>query len=239
MQINPYFYFMIHDSAPFNFNNILLRTHPFQKLLLSFVLAGIAYYFVKDTHLNRLLHLMVAWDVFAFSMLVTSWIVVFTRSPQQIRLIAEEEDGSLLYFYVIVLGATFASMITVLMLMVSGDTAGAPKEIYLPVAIIGMMLSWVMVHTNFTFHYARIYYSKDSKDPSKIEGGLHFPEEDCPDYLDFAYYSFVIGMTFQVSDVETRSRRFRRITLLHSLLSFSLNTFVIALTINLIASLKV
>ena len=230
---------MIHDSAPFNFNNILLRTHPFQKLLLSFVLAGIAYYFVKDTHLNRLLHLMVAWDVFAFSMLVTSWIVVFTRSPQQIRLIAEEEDGSLLYFYVIVLGATFASMITVLMLMVSGDTAGAPKEIYLPVAIIGMMLSWVMVHTNFTFHYARIYYSKQNNNPNQIEGGLHFPEEDCPDYLDFAYYAFVIGMTFQVSDVETRTRRFRRITLLHSLLSFSLNTFVIALTINLIASLKV
>ena len=233
-----YFHIMIQDSAPINFNNIFLRIHPFQKLILSFVLAGIAYYFVKDTHLNRLLHIMVAWDVFAFSMLVTSWIVVFTRSPQQIRLVAKEEDGSLLYFYVIVLVATFASMVTVLLLMASGDTAGAPKSIYLPVAILGMILSWVMVHTNFTFHYARIYYGNIGDDPNQIEGGLHFPEEDCPDYLDFAYYAFVIGMTFQVSDVETRSRKFRRITLLHSLLSFSLNTFVIALTINLIASLK-
>jgi uncharacterized membrane protein len=229
---------MIHDSAPFNFKNIFLRFHPFQKLLLSFALAGIAYYFVKDTHLNRLLHVMVAWDVFAFSMLVTSWIVIFTRSPKEIRRVAEEEDGSLLYFYLIVFFATLASMITVLLLMASNDSVGVPKEVYLPVAIGGVILSWVMVHTTFTFHYARIYYGKDSKDPKKIEGGLCFPEEDCPDYLDFAYYAFVIGMTFQVSDVETRSRRFRRITLLHSLLSFSLNTFVIALTINLIASLK-
>ena len=61
-----YFHIMIQDSAPINFNNIFLRIHPFQKLILSFILAGIAYYFVKDTHLNRLLHIMVAWDVCFF-----------------------------------------------------------------------------------------------------------------------------------------------------------------------------
>ena len=181
---------------------------------------------------------MVSWDVFSFTMLATSWIVICTRSPQQIRLIAKEEDGSLLYFYVIVLVATFASMVTVLLLMVSGDSAGVPKSVYLPVGIGGMILSWVMVHTTFAFHYARIFYSNEDDGTDNMEGGLHFPYEDYPDYLDFAYYSFVIGMTFQVSDVETRSRKFRRITLLHSLLSFGLNTFVIALTINLIASLK-
>ncbi len=229
---------MIRSSAPINFNNIFLRTHPFLRLLISISLAVIAYFIVRNTHLNKLLHVMVSWDVFSFSMLVTSWIVIFTRSPQQIRLIAKEEDGSLLYFYVIVLIATFASMVTVLLLMVSSDSAGVPKAVYLPVGIGGMMLSWVMVHTTFAFHYARIFYSNEDDGTDKIEGGLHFPDEDYPDYLDFAYYSFVIGMTFQVSDVETRSRKFRRITLLHSLLSFGLNTFVIALTINLIASLK-
>jgi len=181
---------------------------------------------------------MILWDVFALSMVSTSWGVIFTRTPQQIRRVAKQEDGSLLYVYVLVLTASFASMLTVMLLMMANDTAGIPKLVYLPVVIAGLMLSWVMVHTTFTFHYARLYYSNDEIDESKHAAGLAFPEEECPDYLDFAYYAFVIGMTFQVSDVETRTRLFRRITLMHSVISFGLNTFVVALTINLIASLK-
>lgn len=67
--------------------------------------------------------------------------------------------------------------------------------------------------------------------------GLNFPQEKQPDYIDFAYFSFVIGMTFQVSDVQINSRIIRRTALAHGLLSFALNTFVVALTINLIAGL--
>ncbi len=212
--------------------------HPMLRLVISISLAAITYLFIKNTHLNKLLHAMAAWDVFAFSMLLTSWVVIFTRSPQQIRHIAKVEDGSLLYFYLIILIASFASMVTVLLLMATNDSVGVPKQVYLPLAICGMVLSWFMVHTSFAFHYARIFYGNEDDGTDNIEGGLCFPDEDSPDYLDFAYYSFVIGMTFQVSDVETRSRKFRRMTLLHSLISFGLNTFVIALTINLIASLK-
>ena len=69
-------------------------------------------------------------------------------------------------------------------------------------------------------------------------GGLNFPEDNNPDYLDFAYFSFVMGCTFQVSDVEITSKRIRRIAMVHGILSFILNTFVIALTINLIAGLS-
>jgi uncharacterized membrane protein len=83
-----------------------------------------------------------------------------------------------------------------------------------------------------------MYYDDAPDDQSKSAEGLEFPEEDCPDYLDFAYFSFVIGMTFQVSDVQITSRIIRKQVLLHGLLSFALNTFVVALTINLIAGLK-
>ena len=69
-------------------------------------------------------------------------------------------------------------------------------------------------------------------------GGLNFPEDNNPDYLDFAYFSFVMGCTFQVSDVEITSKRIRRIAMVHGILSFILNTFVIALTINLIAGIS-
>ena len=218
--------------------NILLRTHPIHRLLISLVMAIIAHFSTTCFHFSTVLHINVLWDVFAFTMLTTSWIVIFTRSPEKIRQVAKKEDGSLLYVYLLVLTASVASFITVLILMITHDSEGISKAVYVPIAICGMMLSWVMVHTTFTFHYARIYYANDDEDDSQPGGGLSFPNENFPDYLDFAYYAFVIGMTFQVSDVETQTRQFRHITLLHSLLSFALNTFVIALTINLIASLK-
>jgi len=214
------------------------HTHPIHRLLFSFTVTLLSYFLFGGLHLNKFLRLMILWDVFAFSMLISSWVVIFNRCPQQIRKLAKQEDGSLLYVYVLILVASFAGMLTVMVLMMTNDTAGIPKLVYLPVVIAGLMLSWVMVHTTFTFHYARLYYSNDALDESKHAAGLSFPEEDCPDYLDFAYYAFVIGMTFQVSDVETRSKLLRRITLMHSIISFGLNTFVVALTINLIASLK-
>jgi uncharacterized membrane protein len=101
-----------------------------------------------------------------------------------------------------------------------------------------MLLSWVMVHTSFCFHYAHLYYGDADDDPKVHAEGLIFPHEKRPDYLDFAYFSFVVGMTFQVSDVEITSRSIRRFVLLHSLLSFGLSMFVVALTVNLIAGLK-
>ena len=85
-----------------------------------------------------------------------------------------------------------------------------------------------------------MYYDDDKKNPGKDAYGLEFPEDDpMPNYIDFAYFSFTIGCTFQVSDVEISSPKIRRVVLLHGLLSFALNTFVIALTINLIAGFKI
>lgn len=218
--------------------NMLLKTHPLHRLLLSLAMAIILHFSIISFHFTAVLHIMVLWDVFALTMVASSWLIIFTRTPQEIRHLAKNEDGSLLYVYTIILTASFASMIAVLMLMITHESGGISKIVYLPLSIGGLMLSWILVHTTFTFHYARVYYGNDEKDNSQHKGGLDFPNEKCPDYVDFAYYAFVIGMTFQVSDVETRTRKLRRITLFHSLLSFSLNTFVIALTINLIASLK-
>ena len=93
------------------------------------------------------------------------------------------------------------------------------------------------MHTIFGFHYAHLYYGDDTNDSTRHAEGLEFPGEKKPDYLDFAYFSFVIGMTFQVSDTAVHSRSIRRLVLLHGLISFGLNTFVVALTINLIAGL--
>ena len=99
------------------------------------------------------------------------------------------------------------------------------------IAVGSMISSWALVHTLYTFHYAHLYYK------TKGGKGLDYPGDEKPDYLDFAYFSFVMGCTFQVSDVEISSKEIRRVALFHGLLSFALNTFVVALTINIIAGL--
>ena len=128
-------------------------------------------------------------------------------------------------------------MITVVILVNLKDSLGMEEAVFLPIIIGGILLSWTLVHTTFCFHYAHLYYDNEKGTINNAEG-LEFPKEKHPDYIDFAYFSFVIGMTFQVSDIEVSARKIRRLALLHGLLSFILNTFVVALTINLIAGLK-
>jgi uncharacterized membrane protein len=217
--------------------NIFISMDPVHRVLISFLLAAIVYFFIRHAYFNTMVTAMMLWDVFAFTYILTSWIVFFTSTESHITKKARKDDGSRLFVFLIVVLASFASMFTVLMLIISKDTAGIDKAVYLPVIITGMLLSWVLVHTTFCFHYAHLYYD-NNEGTEKNAGGLNFPDELHPDYIDFAYFSFVIGMTFQVSDIEITSRTIRRQVLVHGLLSFALNTFVVALTINLIAGLK-
>ena len=106
------------------------------------------------------------------------------------------------------------------------------------VAALTVIESWLLIHTVFTLHYAHIFYrSEQDLEVEGPGGGLIFPGEREPDYLDFAYFSFVIGMTCQVSDVNVTSHSLRLLTLLHGLLSFAFNTAILALSINTISSL--
>ena len=90
----------------------------------------------------------------------------------------------------------------------------------------------------FAYRYALLYYGDHPLDPDVHTVGLQIPNELWPDYLDFAYFSFVIGMTFQVSDIEISSRQIRRVALVHGILSFLFNTVIVALTINVIVDLR-
>ncbi len=101
-------------------------------------------------------------------------------------------------------------------------------------SVAALLLSWLLIHTLFAFHYARLYYFLP-EGGDEHHRGLKFPDEDDePDYLDFAYYSFVVGMTSQVSDIAVLSRRMRRLTLIHGVLSFIYNIAILAMSINII-----
>ncbi len=218
--------------------NIFLRIHPVHRMIISLVV-GLVVFFSLPVRLNLLLRGMLFWDAFAYTLIALCWAVIAARSTEKIRAVARREDGSRAYVFLVVLLSCFASMIIVMLLILNKSSADEGQQnIYMIAAVAGMIAAWVIVHTTFTFHYAHMYYDDDDTDPKKHAEGLEFPSEKKPDYIDFAYFSFVIGMTFQVSDVEISARKIRRLVLLHGLLSFGLNTFVVALTVNLIAGLK-
>lgn len=218
-------------------NNFFVLMKPLHRILFSTILTTICFFIFRKVHFNNILLGLALWDVFALGYIINSWIVFFYSSTTHISKRAKMEDGSRLFVFFVIVVASFASMVTVLLLIISKDTEGIPKLIYLPVSIGGILLSWILVHTTFTFHYAHLFYDNVAG-TNKNKFGLIFPGEEDPDYLDFAYFSFVVGMTFQVSDVEINAKIIRRTALAHGLLSFALNTFVVALTINLIAGLK-
>jgi len=216
-------------------SNIFLRLRPLQRILLSLLTSLITFLIVYARHLDWLLIVPMLWVTFALTFIITSFIVFFKLPVSEIEKKANQEDGSRIFVFISILVSSFASMLTVLLLMLS-DMMHTQKILTVVIAVMGMIVSWALVHTIFTFHYANMYYFKQRD--NKSDTPLDFPGNAKPDYLDFAYFSFVIGMTFQVSDVEIASHRIRRMALFHGLLSFTLNTFVVALTINLIAGLK-
>ena len=223
-------------ASTLNKGNIFVRMHPIHRILTSALVTLAVLFLINRQGTHWLLQIMLSWNVFATVYLIMSWIVLSTRNTLQMQEVAKIEDSSRIVISILIVTASFASMLMVMLLILSKD-ATSVKSFYLPVAIGGVLLSWIMVHTIFTFHYANMYYDVDDETCTNVPR-LSFPNQDTPDYFDFAYFSFVIGMTFQVSDVQINSGLMRKQVLVHSLLSFALNTIVVALTINLIAGLR-
>jgi uncharacterized membrane protein len=131
----------------------------------------------------------------------------------------------------IVLSAGVALLAAVgLVLIRAGSAMGGTKAYLIALGVLSVALSWVMVHTVFTLRYARTYYLQP-------RGGIDFNESDPPTYLDFAYLALTIGMTFQVSDTNLTSKPIRRIALVHAALSYLFGAVIVALVINVVASL--
>lgn len=206
------------------------RLTPVVRFIISVVLAASMHFVIPATG-NTYFDALITWDIFAFCYLLMCWIVFFTMPVKAIRHNASKEDGSKIYVFAMIILSSLAGMVAVLLLIKDGAQA-ISSSLSLLVSLPAMIFSWAIVHTIFTFHYGHLFYTQ------KPEGGLEFPgTEKEPDYIDLAYFSFGIGCTFQVADVEISSGRIRKLALFHSLLSFILNTFVVALSINIISGL--
>ncbi|WP_170172450.1 DUF1345 domain-containing protein [Hymenobacter rigui] len=183
-----------------------------------------------------MLRLLTAWDGFAVTTLLVAWVIILTADVGHIRRIATREDPGRVLSFGFVLTAASASLLAVVLLLSSIRTAHDPLLVaHVAVGAVAVLVAWLLVHTLFTLRYAHLFYNTDNHRP---EGGLEFPgKEPEPDYLDFAYFSFVIGMTAQTADIGITDRQMRRLALIHGLLSFGFNTAVVALTINGLAGL--
>jgi uncharacterized membrane protein len=174
---------------------------------------------------------LIGWDVAAASFLVGVWLTVWHLEPEATQRRATRLDPSRSLADVLVVTAGVAILTAVALALVrAGGTHGATKAYLLAVGLVSVVFSWLSVHTVFMLMYARLYYGDEP-------GGIDFNEPDRPDYVDFAYLSFTIGMTFQVSDTNLTAKPIRRTALRHALISYLFGAVIIALVINIVATL--
>ena len=175
---------------------------------------------------------LLGWCFGAAVYLLPAWWLAETSDAQSTRARAQSLDQpSALILATMVSGIAASVVAIALLLKQVGQLGGAERIGHIVLGLLALAGSWFMIHTIYGFHYAHRYYQAEpGRDP-----GLDFPGQLDPDYFDFLYYAFVIGMCSQVSDVQVRSREMRRITLVHSVLSFAFNMLVLALSINVVA----
>jgi uncharacterized membrane protein len=215
---------------------LALDTH--YRVYISLILAAIVCFSVLHV-VSASTAILLTWMTFATSAIIMDWIIILTAHPREFKKIAVLEDSSRTMIFIVVIGASIVSLFAIIFLLKM--TKGASHEdinAHILLVISSVITSWVLVHTLFTLRYAHMYYDTDDDDGNaKPMGGLEFPKEENPDYLDFVYFAFVIGMTFQVSDVEISDRQIRRLAWIHGMISFAFNTAIVALSINVISGL--
>jgi uncharacterized membrane protein len=176
---------------------------------------------------------LIGWDAgVALYIAIVWWIIRRLESRAQVDHIREraaKEDEGRGGILILTVTATLASVAAIVVLLGQGDSKDAPSQLMFASATI--LLSWAFVHLIFATHYAHGFYSE-----GPAASGLKFPGGEKPDYLDFVYFAFVIGMTFQVSDVAVTSRSIRQTVLAHAIVSFLFNVALLAIMINIAAN---
>ena len=198
-------------------------------------LVGLAVIALTPNDWRLATRLLVGWNAGIALYLVLIHSLIWRCDVARLRRRAAEQDEGAFAILLLSMASTLASLVAIVF------EIGGSKEIarslavsHVLLAMATIFLSWAFMHTIFSLHYAHEYYGEGR---DKKIGGLNFPSENEPDYLDFLYFSLVIGMTSQVSDVAITSRSIRRMAALHGVLSFFFNLTVLALTVNMISNL--
>jgi uncharacterized membrane protein len=175
---------------------------------------------------------LIGWCAAAVVYLAWVWTKIWPLGPERTARRAVRQDPGRASADVVLLGAATASLLAVgQALFKAGRSGGLAEWGPVGLAIAGVALSWGVVHTVYTLTYARLYYTGP-------DGGVEFNQDEPPRYTDFAYLSFTIGMTFQVSDTALTEPRIRATALRHALLSYLFGAVILAVTVNMVAGLS-
>jgi uncharacterized membrane protein len=201
---------------------------------------GVVVFLLLPDELHAAMRGAIGWDIgVALFFLMTFFVIGGGGGgPAGLRRRASLSDTHLwiiLAIVVIAAAASFASLAFVLQKPAGADAETGSLIGRIVVAAVTLVLSWTFVHTMFAIRYAHYFYGDPEADGTP-RGGLAFPGRGHPDFWDFMYYAFVVGMTCQVSDVQVISKSMRRLTLAHGILAFFFNAGVLALAVNILAT---
>lgn len=201
---------------------------------------SIAALFLLPSSLRASVREALAWCAGGGAYLIMSFKLMLGCHSDKIRTRAARQDDSGVVILVLVLMAIFSSFAAIFGLLAAAKGASdAGKLFFVGLAAATIVISWLVTQVAFTIHYAHEYYAPDhfSKSPSDANNALTFPGDAMPDYWDFFYFATSFGAASQTSDIVINTKPMRRLTTLHAIVSFFFNTMVLALTINLAASL--
>jgi uncharacterized membrane protein len=201
------------------------------------LLGGVISYPLLPGHLSGQTRAICAWDIGVLVFLILVGALCYSEPPAEMPTHAAAQEEGEWTIFSITLAVVVASFVAIIgEFSGTKDLAPGPRSLHVGLVALTLFISWLMTHVSFGLRYAHEYYSI-SPGHSEVDGGLQFPGEPNPDYLDFMYFALVLGMTFQVSDVQITSRKLRRLAAVHGLLGFLFNTVIIALTVNIAAGL--
>ncbi|MCV3295978.1 MAG: DUF1345 domain-containing protein [Oenococcus sp.] len=193
--------------------------------VLGLVLFGVSLFFF-----NWQIALLAGWDTASLSLIVLIWWAFLPSSGQHTRQIALGVGVRYPVLDVLILLASLISLVIGVLLFTSSK--GNPIKIIF--CLFSIFCSWNLIHVLYAVHYSEMYYRRNAH---FSDGGIDFNSKEAPDIWDFAYLSYTIGMTYQVSDTTFLTTDFRKLALSHALISFLFSTVLIATMINFIASL--
>jgi uncharacterized membrane protein len=174
------------------------------------------------------------WDAAALTFLAVVWVAIYPKNADETRIHARAEDVSRATADIVLLSACVASLAAVAFVLVKADHSASDRWTLIALAVATVALAWASVHSVYVLRYAGLYY--EPHDPPTVV--IDFNDDAYrPDYHDFAYLAVTIGMTYQVSDTTLKTQAVRRTALRHALLSYVFGTVIVAVTINVVASL--
>ncbi|HXI99751.1 MAG TPA: DUF1345 domain-containing protein [Micropepsaceae bacterium] len=181
---------------------------------------------------------LIGWDICVLVLLAGIWRMMATTTLAELRRKAAQQDETAPVILGLMVTAVVASLGGILAEMSHARSGDGRTDLFIALVLGTLVLSWVCMHVLFAIHYAHRYYG-DHATADKTRSGLIFPEPNAaPSYMEFVYFAFCVGMTYQVADIMTGTRAFRKLITLHGVLSFFYNTFVLALAVSLFSGIS-